>query len=1003
MNRRGLILGLGALIAGAVLVIVLSTPQDEAPSVEFMRSTPEDAAPSAQLVQREEAADSDVPILRGTKGQTPARRTGIGATLGGRVVDKGTGEGIGGAKVIAYSFLNGEAVRVAVTDAEGRYRLEGLEPAPWWLFVWHPEYVSPGLAALLARGEHDPHPDIMCIGVGTDTTSLPDRRLELVPGRRIEGRVVDTSGRPVAGVKIRLKDGAWTGALDKRLPFAVHDVDRYFPLHSDARGRFVVASLPSQLGEIRLGAAGPGTVSRWSDAISVDPGEGIANVVLEVVEAATVTGHVRHPDGAPATPVEVSPSWDSRRRMYDSWAADWDFAPVREDGSYVVEGLPPIRISLEADWVGPGAEGSSVKVATLAPGETRRGVDFLMPFRYMLRGRLLGPDGEPLAHERVALLDPSAEPDDDEEYLDGIGTEDDGSFLLTAPTPLVKVIHVVLGPEDRILNARQRLPATDVVFHSERRPLIHLEFRVLDGEGGPVPRFTVQVVSRVVKKRHICSFGGRGEGRDGIAALDIPVEAPFTVEVRDAKDHEGGTLALGTAIEEVTSLPAGGVVEVVLPFLGEVRGRVVGPDGRAVPGVVVTLTPNPGASDVRLTPPLAADGSFAVRTGYETAVSCMVEVATPSGYALERPVQHPTGRPVPTIVLRRAETVTGQLIAPRDLPRAEDGSPLGVRVSWSRPAGHGSRRVVAELDEEGRWRVDRVPAGVDVYIRLPADELMQHGYRVPADPKGVRAGDPEITIRLVDGLVIAGRCLTPAGRPARRKHLTVYAYDPTDPDAPCPWCEVSAEDGTFVLRGLSPVDYMVDIVDTERDVTLEVLRVTAGKTDLVVRLARRGTLRVRLDSKRNIDVKLVGICVCEAGTHRLVHRSRDRDTTEFDVPGLPAHIPLDVAVWTLGGLVGSARNVRAGGEITLEVVEQVPLQGLLQLPAGRELPPFEGLYAVSDRAFFPLDLSSDGTFDDDYGVAPGRYDLHFVASDGTVRVIARNVEADTEDLEIDWR
>jgi hypothetical protein len=58
------------------------------------------------------------------------------------------------------------------------------------------------------------------------------------------------------------------------------------------------------------------------------------------------------------------------------------------------------------------------------------------------------------------------------------------------------------------------------------------------------------------------------------------------------------------------------------------------------------------------------------------------------------------------------------------------------------------------------------------------------------------------------------------------------------------------------------------------------------------------------------------------------------------------------------------------------------------------------LYAPSASGCFDLWLQEEGEFGSECELPPGRYELRLVARDGTETVVAREVEAGQEDLEL---
>jgi hypothetical protein len=103
------------------------------------------------------------------------------AIIVGRVVDRQTGAGLAAAVTLSADAAD-EAPRHARTDADGRFRVEGVPPGPWTAAAWAPGWLLAGTVSFTpGRGE---------------------LTLELIPGGVVEGRVVDDTGAPIAGAVV---------------------------------------------------------------------------------------------------------------------------------------------------------------------------------------------------------------------------------------------------------------------------------------------------------------------------------------------------------------------------------------------------------------------------------------------------------------------------------------------------------------------------------------------------------------------------------------------------------------------------------------------------------------------------------------------------------------------------------------------------------------------------------------------------------------------------------
>lgn len=262
----------------------------------------------------------------------------------------------------------------------------------------------------------------------------------------------------------------------------------------------------------------------------------------------------------------------------------------------------------------------------------------------------------------------------------------------------------------------------------------------------------------------------------------------------------------------------------------------------------------------------------------------------------------------------------------------------------------------------------------------------------------MRAGDPDVEIRLVPGLTISGTVRDAEGNPPASDDLRVGAH-PLDGESR--WCgagSVSKEDGGFAVTGLAPGAYRVGLFDGTNGIFLGEHEAAAGEQDVRLRLPRRGSLRVRVGGPEAEFGCTVEIWVAGTTTRRasMYHGARP----SFDLRGVPTDEPLIVVARSPLGHVAAAGGVRTGDTVTLELVQGLPLGGELRRRT-RDVSPFLGrLYALRTGACFELSLPDDGEFYAERGVLAGRYELRYVAVDGTETVVARDVEAGQEDLEI---
>jgi len=104
-------------------------------------------------------------------------------TISGQVVSD-SGEPLAGASLFVRAMNSASIPRNTTTDADGNFRLNGLEPALYTIIASSPTYVTDNVSGTYYR-------------IGDSV------RLELVRGGVITGTVTNSSGDPVIGVRVR--------------------------------------------------------------------------------------------------------------------------------------------------------------------------------------------------------------------------------------------------------------------------------------------------------------------------------------------------------------------------------------------------------------------------------------------------------------------------------------------------------------------------------------------------------------------------------------------------------------------------------------------------------------------------------------------------------------------------------------------------------------------------------------------------------------------------------
>jgi len=404
----------------------------------------------------------------------------------------------------------------AVTDAAGSFVLEPIAAGTfevWATTGGSPEYrqkwVAVGgeeglrrLDVVLQRGKAASRQGPAATGAPASRTAAPvsgSGRVE------IHGRVVGPHGEPIAGALIdaRGRQNLFTG-LD---------------------GSFA-AALDEEPG-------GGVTLAAWKDGyaeseIRARPGK---EAVIRLERAITLTGRILGLD-----PEEISQASVTAQ----GYPGATPRSIVYPDGTYRVADLGPGEWTVTARTRQRAVTGK----VTFQPGQRSATLDFPLPDRFPVGGRVLGPDGEGVAGARIRI------------DVDEIRSREDGSFEIQLMNGSYEI--TAMGPGDAAGGlAEARLPQPVVV---EDAPVEGIEVQLSKGlvlQGcipGLLPGETPSIQVSNGKTGHIPVIGPDGCYR--VSDLG-PGDWTLTAELRDV--YPGGEereierlLALSPDVPETT-------------------------------------------------------------------------------------------------------------------------------------------------------------------------------------------------------------------------------------------------------------------------------------------------------------------------------------------------------------------------------------------------------------------------------------------------------------------
>lgn len=498
----------------------------------------------ARLSVRVEAKGFGSRVLESVRPGSPITITlDRGRTLEGTIRDS-AGQPVPGARVearatMAVSMLWDPTVGQASarSDAQGRYRLEGLEPA---LFT---------ITAALAG-----------VGQASRSNVRPVGRVDLVlgPASGLTGEVVDAAGRPVAGAVVRAE----------KPPFGEGDADT-----TDALGRFLMPGLSP--GNYHVAAKHPDFAPGLAPEVVVAAASE-AQVQLVLDAGTTVVGRVVDAAEHPLAGTVALEQWGDlaataslAQALRAEAGADGRFRLERVAGGSYVFGVRA-----------PGLGSKSVDVSASGRAGLLDLGDVVLEPGLAIRGHVRTKAGAPVAD---ALVTASLK----QPMFGGIPTAEehssaDGTFVLAGLAPGTYDLtaksagftsgraQAAAGAEGADLSVDLGGSLTGLVVEEGDRPVegfhVHAE-----PQAGSRPRWEDD------RQKAVGSSDGRfliedlTEGPYSLQVL-VPDRAPASVS--SARVVAGQTTDLGTI-----RVPRGGIV----------RGAVVDATGGAVAGAKVTI------------------------------------------------------------------------------------------------------------------------------------------------------------------------------------------------------------------------------------------------------------------------------------------------------------------------------------------------------------------------------------------------------------------------------
>jgi protocatechuate 3,4-dioxygenase beta subunit len=722
------------------------------------------------------------------------------ASISGRVVDA-AGNPIAGVSVKATSPYCPDGSCWAQTDADGTYTISGLRAGSYYLFFsyW-------GLYPSQYYGGTSSYQEAKMLTV-TAGDALTGKNLTLLKGASISGRVVDASGKPIAGVFVY---GLSSGFIAS--------------VQSEADGTYKIVDLPG--GSYTLSFSSPGFDTQYfggtssaglARVVKVALGSAVTGKNVTLFRSASISGRVVDAAGNPIEGVFVSAS------PYPCCSDGLSFAYTEEDGTYQLGGLlagsyalyfSKSQSSFLSQYLGGTPTLLGATVLTVGSGSKLTVGTTTLVTSASISGRVVDSAGNPIEGASVtargsgqSFIHAASTAEDGSYTIDGLAagsytlefSKSGSSFLTqylggTSSSQGATVLTVALG--DSLTHKDMTLPSA-----------ASISGRVVDAAGNPIDGVSVNASS---------TSSGSGNTRtsaDGTYTISGLVAGSYTLQFSKPGTYPtqyfGGTSSSqGATVLTVAPGDALRLTDMTLLTVALISGRVVDGAGNPIAGVSVSASSTSGGYGSAQT---AADGTYKV-DGLAAGSYTLQFSKWRSSY-VSRYLGGTSSAQGATVLTVAA----GDALANKDMTLPTGASISGtVRDSSGKPLAGAT--IQAESLADG-WAVSHATSGADgtyTVAGLEAGEYLVSFSEKSSTPEywddKTWATAESITVTLgqkvvgIDSMLTVGASIAGVVRDAQGAPIQgvyVVAVGPTRSSAQ------TGPDGAYVLSGLPAGSYKV--------------------------------------------------------------------------------------------------------------------------------------------------------------------------------------------------